>query len=442
MIGKRSWLGVLAGVVAVAAIGGGYLAAAPAIKTWPMKQDGDFTAVETPHYRVRSDMGVDITQIIATHQEALYLSLLQRMGSFKPAVVVTIPHLDVLAVKTKEKYEEVAGKDAKGSQGIFSPSASQITTWNSPDNLDTIVQTLRHEGTHQFTMLYLGPKCPIWLNEGLAEFFKYGQYRDGQLVTGQVPISTLMSLRKTIADGKFVPVADLVSMPAEEWSNAVKAKGAGASGQYNEAWAMVHCLEAADNGKYRDAFIKYMSMVARGNQLQQAWNVSFGAPPAAFEKRFLEYIAALKPTEGIGCRGNLNLLGALVLKSHGSITNMKALREFALAGNLGDWNMTYGDGLKVEFKDTDLIKMVFRCPEDTSKGDTPSYELVPGKDGEPMIVRCRHHPGFTLETAWSKNDRDGWNLDVVARPALTGTAAKTAPATKEPAATTTGATKS
>ena len=209
----------------------------------------------------------------------------------------------------------------------------------------------------------------------------------------------------------------MVSMSAEEWVAAVKARGAGASLQYNEAWAIVHCLEAADNAKYRGPFIQYMGMVAHGIAPAQAWTNAFGSPPAALDKRLRDYIAALKPTEGLGCRGNLMLLGALVLKSRGAATDIKALRDFGQNGGLADAAYNGADGVKLEFKDADLAKLVFRCPEDTSKGDAPSYELVPGKEGEAMIVRCRHHPGFVLETTYTVDDKGGVSIGVVSKPA-------------------------
>jgi hypothetical protein len=420
-------------VAAVGTLAAGLLAGAAA-PGYLARQEGEYTCVDTPHYRVRTDLGTEAAQLIAAHQEALFAALMQRMSSFKPAAATALAKLDILAVKTKEKYLEIVGKDGQGTQGVHIPAKLLLACWGPPEGFDITLDTLRHEGTHQFEAVYLGPKCPVWLNEGLAEFFRQGQFRGGQLVIGQAPMVPIMNLRRLIADGKFLPVADIVNMTHDEWNAAVAAKGAKAAPLYQEAWAMVHCLEAADNGKYQAAFIQYMSMVSRGIAAGQAWERSFGAPPAAFEKRLREYIQTLKPTCGIGCRWNLKLLGALVVNTHGLITDMKALRQAAEEGKLGTWTYSTDDGLKIEMKDAENLKTVFRCAEDTSKGDDPSYELVPGKPGEPMIVRCRHHAGYVLETTYTKQG-NALNVDVIAQPSSTPPPVKPATPPKKPAPT-------
>jgi hypothetical protein len=374
-------------------------------KGWPIRQDGDLAAIETPHYRVRTDLGVEVADLIAQQQEALFASLLQRMGTMKPAFATTA-RMDIVAVKTKEKFEEIRGKDAKGTPGaMYSPAPSTLAVTAAATELDGTLATLRQDGARQFTLFYLGGKSPTWLHEGFVSLFRNGQSRGGQIVTGQVPAATLAALKQAVADKKFIPVGEFVTMPNEDWAATVKAKGMGAAILYHEAWLLVHYLDGAEGGKYRPALVQYMAQVSRGTASAQAWGQAFGSPPAGFDARVRDYVAALKPTEALGCRANLLMLAMLAVKSHGAAKDIKALQEFGLSGGLADMTSTAGDGTKLEFKDPDLAKLVFRCPEDTANGNATSYELVPGKEGEPMIVRCRHHQGYTLETIYTKDDR-------------------------------------
>lgn len=424
--------------MAALAIGGGAAAPKPAADT--AKQSDALVTVDTPHYRVRTDHGALAAQLIAGQQEALYAQLSQRMGAFKPTANTSTPRLDLVVFKTKEKYLELVGPGLENSRSLFMIDKLQFVCWGAPEDFDNILETLRQECVHQFVRLNLGPKCPTWVDAGLTEFFKNAQYRSGQLFFGQAPMVPVMSVRKAIAESKFVPLSDMVGMMGEEWAAAIKVRGAEAISQFNEAWAMVHCLEAADGGKYRGPFIQYMTQIARGLPADQAWNKSFGSPPAAFEKRLRDYLQTLKPTEGLGCRQNLQLLGALVLKSHGQAADMKALQTLAQLGKLSDLTYSTGDGLKLEFTSDEMIKTLFRCPEDTSKGADPSYELAPGKDGGPMIVRCRHHYGYNLETTYIKDAEGKLNIGVAARlTSLTATPAKAGPTDTKPSAP--GATK-
>jgi hypothetical protein len=428
MSGGRRWIGVVATLAAVAAIAAGSLAeTAPTAtsKGWIVRRDGDLTAIESPHYRVRTDMGLEAADLIATQQEALFNSLNLRMGGFKPAVG-TLARMDIIVAKTQERVSEVQAKDAKGAPGtMYSPSPISLGELATTSDLDMLFTVLRQDGTRQITVLYLGGKCPVWVHEGLVALFRNGHARDGQIVTGQVPAAPLAALKQALADKKFVPLDDFVNMPPEEWAATIKVKGTGAAILFHESWIVAHFLDSADGGKYRPSFTQYMALVSHGTPPAQAWERSFGATPAAIDKRLRDYIAALKPTEGLGCRANLVLLGMLVAKSGGAPKDIKALQEFALNGGMADMSSTTGDGIKLEFKDQDLAKLVFRCPDDFSKADVPSYELIPAADGGLMTVRCRHHPGVVVETSYVKNDNT-LTVNVAARPA--SAAAATVPA--------------
>src|SRR5439155_3335058 len=45
---------------------------------------------------------------------------------------------------------------------------------------------LAHEGFHQFIGYELGRGIPVWLNEGMAQWFESATVRNGRLVTGSV----------------------------------------------------------------------------------------------------------------------------------------------------------------------------------------------------------------------------------------------------------------
>ena len=419
---RNVWMPVAVVLAAAAMLGpaGRAGAAAPAGKGWPMRQEGGYLVVETTHYTVRTDHSAEIAQAIASQQEVLFGQLYQRMGGVKPGVAV--PRLELRVLKTEEKYLEVAGKDAKNTQGQHSEARSWLVAWGPPDNLDQLFETFRHEGTHQFVAQFIGAQTPIWLNEGLAEFFKNAQFRDGKLVIGQAPVMVVNSLKRAVAEKKLIPVDKMLTMKVDDWNLAVKMEKPEAFIQYEEAWAMVHFLEGGDGGKYRTPFCQYMYHLSRGSNSQQAWEKAFGAGTAAFEKRFIEYLKDLKPTGGMGCRMNMQVLAYLLLnmrRDERCDKDITTFRNAALEGKLGEWTFTGTDGTKITTADHEFLKSMFRCEQDSSKGDEPSYELAPGKEDEPAIIRCRHHLGYVLETRYVKEAKTGkLKPEIVALPAV------------------------
>ena len=428
MSSLRLWHG---GIVAPAVAALVVVAVAVAAgKGWPMKQDNaGYLIVETPHYVVKTDLGSDAAQLIATHQEALFGELYARLAG-NQAGIIQIPRASLLVVGSKEKYLSLMGSDAKGSQGQFVSGKNQLSAWGPKDDMDGLLETLRHEGTHQLVLSFVGGKCPIWLNEGLSEFFEQAQFTGGRFHVGQAPIRNVNYLKKALEEDRLIPVPKMLAIKSDEWLSLVKNQDKSAYTHYLEAWAMVHFLQGAENGKYRVPFTQYIWHLSRGRDPKEAWDAVFGGDVAGFEKRLREYIKDLKPTGGLGCRTNLHFLGFILVNLRSDQqppADMATFRQWALDGKLGEWTFTTGSGIKVHTTDRDVLKSLFRCPEDGSKGDATSYELFPGKPGEPPGIRCRCHAGLVLEVTYEKDDAGNLKPRTISKPASSVPPAKGGP---------------
>lgn len=403
---------ILPAALALAAWGGAVCGAEHA---WPMKKYGDLWVVETPHYVLETDYDSTAAQVIAGQQEALFRELYRRMGKTRP--VGAIERMKVQVYRTEDRYRKALGGKGEGTQGLYTGTA--LSAWGPPEELDGVLETLRHEGTHQFVGQFIGHTCPVWLNEGLAVFFQNARFDRGRLIIGQVPIVSANILKTALKDGKLMPVPKMLKMSYEQWIDAVRTKSDHAALQYAQAWSMVHFLEEGENGKYRAPFLQYVHYLSRQEPSEQAWQQAFGANTPAFQKQLHAYIKDLKPTCGLTCRAKLGMLGDWVLmaaKSPQVLKDMKTFRTAALAGAFGGWTVTVA-GVKTEITDREGLKDLFRCPHDTSRGDAPSYKLVPGKPGEMPVVRCTHHAGVVLETKYVKDDDGKWTTTVISRPA-------------------------
>lgn len=386
---------------------------------WPVSTQGGDLVVETPHYRVRTDLGPDVGQTVASHQEALYAELYRRMGNIKKPKAVQ--RFEVLVLSTQERYLREMGDAAKGSRGIFMLGRDVLACWGSANELDLVLSTLRHEGTHQFVAHFIGPQCPVWLNEGLATFFEQGEFLRGGLEVGQVVPWRVAALRRAIEKGQLVPVGRMLVLTNQEWLGAVHSGSAPASLQYHEAWAMVHFLAFGGNQKYRAAFLQFIYYIARGEDGTRAWEKTFGTNYQAFEDRWREYVEALQPDAQLDCKSHLRGLGLLLLRVAGKtdiVKDMATFRQAAIEGRLGKWTLKSSDGTLVSSDDRDKVADLFKCPQDNRPDAETSYELVPDPAGGAPVVRCRHHAGIVLETQYVKDPESGrMDVTVVARPA-------------------------
>ena len=416
MLRKAGWLGAAVVVAAGVLVAAGWVHAAP--RGWPIRKSGDMWIVDTPHYQFETDHDAKAAQLIASHQEALFLELYRRMSKTRPKTA--IKRMQVRVFTTEGRYRQAMGEKAEGSQGLYTGNA--IGGYAPPDDLERLLETLRHEGTHQFVRQFIGDNCPVWLNEGLASFFEYAQFEKGVLKTGQVPVMTLNRLKKAMDEGKLISMAEMLSMSYEGWSAAVRAKTPRAYIQYPQAWSIVHFLEAGDGGKYGPPFLQYIYFLSRGTASDQAWAKTFGGNTAAFEGRWKAYLKDLKPTGGMKCSTKLRMLGAWAFKAQKRpeiFKDMETFRTVAVTGILGGFTITLG-GVETELKDPESIRDLFRCPDDKSKGDAPSYEIVPDPAGGPSRIRCTRHLGYVLETGYEKDEEGKWNIKVISRPVLPG----------------------
>jgi hypothetical protein len=141
---------------------------------------------------------------------------------------------------------------------------------------------IQHEGFHQFARAVIGGDLPIWVNEGLAEYFAEGAFTGDGFVTGLIPQDRLDRLRGLLKSQHAVPLDRLLSMTHQEWNQSLDVAN------YDEAWSLVHFLAHADNQRYQKPFIAYIRAVARGQDAQQARSQSLG-DIAAIEQRWKQY---------------------------------------------------------------------------------------------------------------------------------------------------------
>ena len=137
---------------------------------------------------------------------------------------------------------------------------------------------------HEYVHLHLRdnvPNVPVWLNEGLAEFYGSLQFSNGEALLG-VPLAYLHLLRTQ----ELLPLTTLFSIDTSSpHYNEQDQSGI----FYGESWALVHYLMLGSQGR-QDQFKRFLQLVARGDDVAKALESSFGMTLDVLEKELRAYV--------------------------------------------------------------------------------------------------------------------------------------------------------
>ena len=128
--------------------------------------------------------------------------------------------------------------------------------------------TMYHEYYHSLTIPFF-PELPVWLSEGLADFFGQSQV-NGSVATMGMPDPALI---EELRQNKLIPLDVLfhvdASSPYYNEENKV-------SVFYAESWALTHYLMIGDKQAHRQMLLDYASALASGSSPDQATAKTFG----------------------------------------------------------------------------------------------------------------------------------------------------------------------
>lgn len=128
--------------------------------------------------------------------------------------------------------------------------------------------TVYHEYTHlQFRSA--GEWMPLWLGEGLAEFFQNTEFRDKDVLLGEPSGDNILYLRQQ----SLIPLPVLLKVDASSPYYHQEQKG---SVFYAESWALTHYLMIRDSEKKTGAITEYMTRMSHHEDPVVAAQEAFG----------------------------------------------------------------------------------------------------------------------------------------------------------------------
>jgi len=239
------------------------------------KEGGDsWIEVRSPHFLVLTDS----TEKQARHVAGQFERMRAVFRTAFPKAHVDPPEpIIVLALKDKKAFQALEPEAylAKGQldlAGLF---------LRAPDK-NYVLLRLDAQGEHPYAAVYheythlllsdVETWLPLWLNEGLAEYFQNTDIHDKDADVGEPSREDIMLLRQN----KLIPIETLLAVDVKSPYYHQEEKG---SIFYAESWALVHMLEVADETLHRQRLPAYVEMVSQHVDPVTAGDRAFGDLP-------------------------------------------------------------------------------------------------------------------------------------------------------------------
>jgi hypothetical protein len=226
-----------------------------------------WSEVTTPHVRVLTDAGPVRARHVAERLERLH----EQVSRTIPALAreTTRPRTVFLFRDdaTYRAYLPTFGGRAEEASGIFQPGPGRDWVMLE-DGSDAMLDPVAlHEYTHALVRV-LTPTPPLWLNEGLAQYFSTLRVDAVDAKVGE-PAPELVGWMKS---HDLLPVQDLVAMT---YQSPAYHYGEQRNTFYAESWLLVHLLLNENPGDL-PRWQGYLDALARGDDPRAAFRDAFG----------------------------------------------------------------------------------------------------------------------------------------------------------------------
>ena len=238
--------------------------------------------VRSPHFRVLTDgTAGDARKVAYEFEQIRHVFVLrfnnEDVGSGAPLTIVAARNggtvSQIAPLLWKARGDTVAGFFERRWEEQF--ALVRLDTWG--DNNQAVAY---HEYTHS-VMHANAHWLPVWLDEGMAEFYAYSQFEHDRTLIGS-PTRRYRALK----NNTLLPVSTMLELNQRSpyYHDEFKMQLF-----YAEAWAMVHYMtfgEGMENGAKLNAFFKGLQ---DGTPQQKAFESAFG-DVHAFDNKFSQYV--------------------------------------------------------------------------------------------------------------------------------------------------------
>ena len=238
-------------------------------------------ALQTPHFLIVSDARRGRVHDVALELERMVAAI----GRVAPLLARSYLPIEAFLFASDSDFEDyctaVAGRSCNGLAGLFVPGRHRNYILISPSRFEEARAIACHELTHSFVR-NTSPDIPLWLNEGLAEFYGSFTAVGKDIRIGRPDEQHLATLRQK----GLLPLATVLAVTDD--SPEYNTQGLRPI-FYAESWLLTHYL-LVETPKGRTRLSEYLARLQRGEDREQAFHAAFGTGTEEFKKE----LSALK----------------------------------------------------------------------------------------------------------------------------------------------------
>lgn len=225
-------------------------------------ENASWILIRSDHFEVMSSATEEETREVVSDLETLASVLMSTSSRFRREGTRRTNVLVFADRKESNPYFELLlGRDKPAATGMYVRYSGGGTMFiDGSRRRQRIEKTALHELVHD--LLRQGEEVPpLWLEEGLAEYFSAADLRNGRITAGQPVREHLAFLKRSMP----IPLEDLFAIRAETDASF-------APGFYAESWAAVDWLMRLGDEK----FFPFLGDVERGMAVADALRKHYG----------------------------------------------------------------------------------------------------------------------------------------------------------------------
>jgi tetratricopeptide (TPR) repeat protein len=227
--------------------------------------------VKTPHFTVMTNSSEKDARHVAVQFERMraVFRVVMPSGSDDPASPIV-----VLALKDNKSFrtlepEAYLAKNQLQLAGLFIRGQNRNYVLTRLDGEgDHPYATVYHEYTH-YMLRRADVWMPLWMNEGLAEFYQNTQLQEKDVRVGQASVDDILYLRQN----RLLPLQTILTVDHNSPYYHDEQKG---SVFYAESWALMHYLQVQDFEGKTHRLVDYAKLMEQGTDSVTAAQKAFG----------------------------------------------------------------------------------------------------------------------------------------------------------------------
>ena len=289
---------------------------------------GSLKRYDTPYYEIHSDLEPERVKEAALRMTRMAEEYRERTAEFSGQIRKRFPFL---LFKTAQDYYSAGAPPGSAGVYMYRGMEGKLMAIAGEESGAFTWHVVQHEGFHQFAHAVIGGQLPVWVNEGLAEYFGEGLFTGDGFVTGVAPPRRIARIQKSIKEGKLRPIRSMMLMTQQEWNSML------AGANYDQAWSMVHFLAHAEEGKYQKAMSHFVLEIGRRRPWDKAWESAFGTAEG-FEQKWKDWwlTQPAHPTANLYAKACAMTYASFLGRGKLMKQSFDTFEEFVKAGKAGE----------------------------------------------------------------------------------------------------------